>query len=78
MKLRGFRRRDDVFYDTEGVCMKTYAKRLGIVGLLVAAVLAVASYATIAGGSMQGMDHGTGRAGLRGERPRVHGPRLDE
>ena len=43
--------------------MKSYAKRLGIVGLLVAAVLAVASYATIAGGSMQGMDHGTGESG---------------
>ena len=46
--------------------MKTYAKRLGLVGLLVAAVLAVASYATIAGGSMQGMDHGTGEEADRG------------
>ncbi len=46
--------------------MKSYAKRLGIVGLLVAAVLAVASYATIAGGSMQGMDHGTEEEADRG------------
>ena len=46
--------------------MKTYAKRLGLVGLLVAAVLAVASYATIAGGSMQGMDHGTKEEADRG------------
>jgi len=46
--------------------VKTYAKRLGLVGILVAAVLAVASYATIAGGSMQGMDHGTGEEADRG------------
>ena len=46
--------------------MKTYAKRLGLVGLLVAVVLAVASYAIIAGGSMQGMDLGTGEEADRG------------
>ena len=39
--------------------MSTYAKRLGLVGLLVAVALALASYATVAGGSMQGMDHGS-------------------
>ncbi|MBA3472722.1 MAG: hypothetical protein H0T57_05745 [Rubrobacter sp.] len=50
--------------------MKTYAKRLGLVGLLVAAALAVASYATIAGGSMQGMDHGSGESGAEEETDR--------
>jgi P-type Cu+ transporter len=40
------------------------------VGLLVAAVLAVASYATIAGGSMQGMDHGSGESGAEEETDR--------
>ena len=39
--------------------MSTYAKRLGLVRLLVAVALALASYATVAGGSMQGMDHGS-------------------
>lgn len=43
--------------------MKTYAKRLGLSGLLVAAALALASCATAAGGSMQGMDHGSGETG---------------
>ncbi|MCA1718637.1 MAG: hypothetical protein LC781_18050 [Actinobacteria bacterium] len=43
--------------------MKTYTKRLGLVGLLVATVLALASYATVAGGSMQGIDHSPGETG---------------
>lgn len=44
--------------------MKTYAKKLGLSGLLVAAALALASCATAAGGSMQGMDHGSGETGV--------------
>lgn len=45
--------------------MNTYAKRLGLVGLLVAAALALASYATVAGGSMQGMDDGSRESGAQ-------------
>ena len=43
--------------------MKTYTKRLGVSGLLVIAALALASCATVADGSMQGMDHGSEEAG---------------
>ncbi|CAA9432290.1 MAG: hypothetical protein AVDCRST_MAG37-717 [uncultured Rubrobacteraceae bacterium] len=43
--------------------MNTYAKRVGLSGLFVAAALALALYVTVAGGSMQGMDHGSGETG---------------
>jgi hypothetical protein len=42
--------------------LKTYAKKIGLSGLLVAAALALASCGA-ADGSMQGMDHGSGEAG---------------
>jgi Cu+-exporting ATPase len=44
--------------------VKTYAKRLGLSALLVAAALALASYAAATGGSMQGVDHGSKETGF--------------
>ncbi len=52
--------------------MKTYAKKLGLSGLLVAA-LALASCASAGGGSMQGMDHGSGETGAEEGAERASG-----